>query len=47
VSYPVWKDTAKDINHAVQLYGKLFVMKSILDAKESNSLKIKLLANKI
>lgn len=47
VSFPVWKDTAKDINHAVQLYGKLFVMKSILDAKESNSLKIKLLANKI
>jgi hypothetical protein len=47
VSYPVWKDTAKDINHAVQLYGKLFVMKSILDAKESNPLKIKLLGNKI
>jgi hypothetical protein len=47
VSFPVWKDTAKDINHAVQLYGKLFVMKSILDAKESNPLKIKLLANKI
>jgi hypothetical protein len=47
VSFPVWKDTAKDINHAVQLYGKLFVMKAILDARESNPLKIKLLANKI
>jgi hypothetical protein len=47
VSFPVWKDTAKDINHAVQLYGKLFVMKSILDARESNPLKIKLLSNKI
>lgn len=47
VSFPIWKDTAKDVNHAVQLYGKLFVLKSILDAKESNPLKIKLLANKI
>jgi hypothetical protein len=47
VSFPIWKDTAKDINHAVELYGKLFVMKAILDARESNPLKIKLLANKI
>jgi hypothetical protein len=47
VSFPIWKDTAKDINHAVQLYGKLFVMKAILDARESNPLKIKLLGNKI
>lgn len=47
VSFPVWKDNCKDINDAVQRYGKLFVLKSILAAKESNPLKIKLLANKI
>lgn len=47
VSFPVWKDTAKDINKAVQAHGKLFVLKTILDGKESNPLKIKLLANKI
>jgi 5S rRNA maturation endonuclease (ribonuclease M5) len=43
VSFPIWKETCKDINDAVIKYGKLFVLKSILDARESNSLKIKLL----
>lgn len=47
VSFPVWKDTCKDVNDAVQKYGKLFVLKSIWDAKESNPLKIKLLAAKV
>ena len=46
VSFPVWKDTAKDINHAVQLYGKLFVLKSILDGVESNPIKIQLITKK-
>jgi hypothetical protein len=44
VSFPVWRDNCKDINEAVIKYGKLFVLKSILDAKESSSLKIKLLS---
>jgi len=47
VSFPIWKDECKDVSAAVEKYGKLFVLKSILDGKESNSLKIKLLSNKI
>ena len=47
VSFPIWKETCKDINDAVQKYGKLFVLKSILESAESNSLKIKLIAGKI
>jgi hypothetical protein len=43
VSFPVWRETCKDISEAVDKYGKLFVIKSILEATESNSLKIKLL----
>ena len=42
VSFPVWRETCKDINEAVIKYGKLFVLKAILDATESNPLKIKL-----
>ena len=47
VSFPVWRETCKDVNAAVIKYGKLFVMKAILEGKESNSLKIKLIAGKI
>jgi hypothetical protein len=47
VSFPVWRETCKDVNAAVIKYGKLFVLKAILDGKESNSLKIKLIAGKI
>ncbi len=43
VSFPVWRETCKDVGEAVEKYGKLFVLKSILEAAESNSLKIKLL----
>ena len=46
VSFPVWSDKCKDINEAVQMYGKLFVIKSIIDSKESTSLKIKLLSKR-
>lgn len=42
VSFPVWKDKCKDVNHAVQSFGKLFTIKTILDSTESNSLKIQL-----
>lgn len=47
VSFPLWHTECKDVSKAVELYGKLFVLKSILAAAESNPLKIKLLANKI
>jgi len=46
VSFPIWNQTCKDINDAVCKYGKLFVLKTILDSAEHNSLKIKLLAKK-
>jgi hypothetical protein len=42
VSFPVWSETCEDINEAVQKYGKLFVMKTILDSVERSQLKIKL-----
>lgn len=42
VSFPVWQDTHKDVASAVEAYGKLFVIKSILAAKQSNRLKIEL-----
>ena len=42
VSFPVWAETCKDINEAVVKYGKLFVLKAIIDARETNKLKIEL-----
>ena len=42
VSFPVWHETSKDVNEAVIKYGKLFVLKSILDARETGRLKIEL-----
>lgn len=42
VSFPVWQETCKDINDAVVKYGKLFVLKSILAARETSKLKIEL-----
>ena len=42
VSFPVWLETCKDINEAVVKYGKLFLLKTILDARETSKLKIEL-----
>ena len=42
VSFPLWRETCKDINDAVDRYGKLFALKDILANVESNALKIKL-----
>jgi DNA primase len=42
VAFPVWAETCADINEAVQKYGKLFVMKSIIDSVERSNLKIQL-----
>jgi hypothetical protein len=42
VSFPVWQKTHKDVSSAVTEYGKLFVLKSILDQRETNRLKIEL-----
>ena len=46
-SFPVWQETCKDINEAVVKYGKLFVLKSILDSKETSRLKIELICKKL
>jgi len=43
VSFPVWLETCKDVNEAVVKYGKLFVLKTILDSKQSSKLKIELM----
>jgi hypothetical protein len=47
VSYPVWNETCKDVNEAVQKHGKLFVLKTILAAKETGRLKIELRKKKL
>jgi len=47
VSFPVWLETCKDINEAVIKYGKLFVMKTILVARETSRLKIELKKKKL
>jgi DNA primase len=47
VSFPVWQETCKDINQAVIKYGKLFVLKTILDARETSRLKIELKKKKL
>lgn len=47
VSFPVWSETCKDINEAVVKYGKLFVLKAILDSVETSRLKIELRKKKL
>lgn len=42
VSFPVWHEQYKDTAEAVQALGALFVIKSILDARETSLLKIEL-----
>lgn len=47
VSFPVWSERVKDVSDAVVAYGKLFTIKAILQATETNPLKIKLLSSKL
>lgn len=47
VSFPVWLETHKDTASAVEAYGKLFVVKSILEARQTNKLKIELHKRKL
>lgn len=42
VSFPAWQKDYKDVADAVEHLGKLFVLKSIVDAVEDNPLKIQL-----
>ena len=47
VSFPVWLETSKDVNEAVVKYGKLFVLKTILDSKQTSKLKIELMKKRL
>jgi len=47
VSFPEWESDVKDINDAVVRYGKLFTLKSIIDAKQTMSLKINLMRKRL
>ena len=47
VSTPKWDDNIHDINEAVQKYGKAGTLLSILQAKESNKIKITVELNKL
>ena len=47
VSFPEWEADVKDVAAAVERYGKLFVLKSILAAKETSRLKIELKKKKL
>ena len=42
VSFPEWDEDVKDVNDAVKKYGRIYTLWSIIDSKESNSLKIQL-----
>lgn len=44
VSFPEWADPeVNDVNKAVQMYGKIYVLKKIIDSKETSKLKIELM----
>lgn len=47
VSFPVWLETCKDVSEAVAKYGTLFVLRTILDARETGRLKIELKRKKL
>lgn len=46
VAFPDWHDDIKDTAAAVERYGQLFTMKSILDSVETSNLKIQLMSKK-
>lgn len=47
VSFPIWQKDYKDVSEAVEKLGKLFVLKSIIEAKEAGRLKIELLRKRL
>jgi DNA primase len=47
VSYPIWLKDYKDLNEATVELGRLFVLKSILAARETGRLKIELLRKRL
>ena len=47
VSFPIWHENCKDVNEAITKHGKLFVLKAILEGKETSKLKIELKKKKM
>lgn len=47
VSFPIWNNEVKDVSAAVQKYGRLFTLKTIVDGKQTSRLKIELHKKKI
>ena len=47
VSFPIWHETCKDVSEAVVKYGKLFVLKTVLESRQSSRLKIELHKKKL
>ena len=47
VSFPIWNEKHKDVASAVEEYGKLFVLKTILSGKQTSRLKIELMRKRI
>lgn len=47
VSFPIWYNEVKDVSAAVERYGKLFTLKTILQGKQTSRLKIELHKKKI
>lgn len=43
VSFPLWQDDIKDCAAAMQRYGKLYTLRSILEGKQTSALKIELI----
>ena len=46
VAMPDWDESVKDVNEAVQAYGKSYTLHSIITSAEHNPLKIQLGAKK-
>lgn len=46
VAFPDWHSDVKDVSHAVQRYGYLFTMQSIINSVETSNLKIQLRSKK-
>jgi hypothetical protein len=47
VSFPDWEDDVKDVSDAVDRYGKLYTLWSILQAKQTSRIKIELMRKKL
>jgi len=46
VSFPTWERGVKDVAKAVELYGSLFVLKNIIEHRQTNKIKLTILGKK-